>query len=79
MEFISSKKNLETIEKLQGGIDRTWDAFIYGDKKAGIRPGNIQVYGMLTGQREVLNERLEQEAKRQKAAAKESDSSDKIR
>lgn len=54
---ISSTENQKTINKLKQGISRSYDLFIYGDKKAGIKPGNIYTYGAIRGQRQVLAER----------------------
>ena len=57
MEFLTSTENQKTIEKLQKGLGKSYDLFIYGNKEAGIKPGNIQVYGTIAGQREVLRGR----------------------
>lgn len=62
MEFLSSSENQNTIEKLQKGLGKSYDLFIYGDKKAGIKPGNIRVYGTIAGQREVLRSRKKLQA-----------------
>ncbi len=52
------RDNERSISALRGGLDRSWDLFLYGDKKSNTKPGNIQVYGTIAGQREVLRERL---------------------
>lgn len=57
MENISSTENQKTMEKLKKGLGRSYDLFLYGDKESGTKPGNIQVYGTIAGQREVLRER----------------------
>ena len=62
MEFLTSTENQKTIEKLQKGLGRSYDLFLYGDKKSGIKPGNIQVYGAIAGQREVLRSRKKLQA-----------------
>ena len=58
MERINESQNLKTIKKLNQGLDRSWDLFLYGDKQSNTKPGNLQVYGTIVGQREVLNQRL---------------------
>ena len=57
MEFLTSTENQKTIEKLQKGLGKSYDLFLYGNKEVGIKPGNIQVYGTIAGQREVLRSR----------------------
>ncbi len=57
MENISSTENQKTMEKLKKGLGRSYDLFLYGDKASGTKPGNIQVYGTIVGQREILRER----------------------
>lgn len=57
MENISSTENQKTIEKLKKGLGKSYDLFLYGDKASGTKPGNIQVYGTIAGQREVLRNR----------------------
>ena len=62
MEFLTSTENQKTIEKLQKGLGKSFDLFLYGDKKSGTKPGNIQVYGSIAGQREVLRSRKKLQA-----------------
>lgn len=57
MGNISSTENQKTMKKLKEGLGRSYDLFLYGDKESGTKPGNIQVYGTIAGQREVLRER----------------------
>ena len=57
MEFLSSRGNEKTIKELEKGLGVSWDLFLYGDKKSGTKPGNLQVYGTIAGQREVLKRR----------------------
>ncbi len=49
--------NEKAIKKLHEGLDRTWDLFLYGDKESGIKPGRVETYGCIMGQREVLKQR----------------------
>ena len=57
MERINEYNNKKTIKKLNDGLNKSWDLFLYGDKASGTKPGNIQVYGTIAGQREVLKQR----------------------
>ena len=57
MENINEINNKKAIKNLQKGLDKSWDIFLYGDKQSGTKPGNVQVYGTIAGQREVLEER----------------------
>lgn len=54
---ITEKQNQKTIEGLYDGLNSSWELFIYGDKKSGVKPGNVQVYGSIVGQREVIARR----------------------
>ena len=58
MERINEYNNKKAINNLKKGLDTSWDIFLYGDKASGTKPGNIQVYGTIAGQREVLKERV---------------------
>lgn len=58
MERITEYNNKKTINSLKKGLNTSWDIFLYGDKESGTKPGNIQVYGTIAGQREVLKDRL---------------------
>ena len=55
---INERDNEKTIKKLEGGINKGWELFLYGDKENNIRPGRIETYGIIKGQQEVLSERL---------------------
>ena len=57
MDNINEHDNQRAIKKLQKGIDTSWDLFFYGDKDSNTKPGNMQVYGTIVGQREVLEGR----------------------
>ena len=57
MENINERDNEKAIKKLQKGLDKSWDIFLYGDKASNTKPGNVKVYGTIAGQREVLKGR----------------------
>lgn len=63
MERINEYNNKKAIKELKKGLDTSWDLFLYGDKASGTKPGNIQVYGTIAGQREVLRSRLNMQEK----------------
>lgn len=63
MERINEYNNKKAINNLKKGLDTSWDIFLYGDKASGTKPGNIQVYGTIAGQREVLKERVAMQEK----------------
>lgn len=59
MEFISKSDNEKAIKALKKGQDISWNIFWYGDKESGTRPGDINVYKTIAGQKEVLKGREE--------------------
>ena len=55
---ITSEQNERALNALQKGYNKSWDLFLYGDKEKGIKPGRIETYGTIVGQREVAKNRL---------------------
>lgn len=63
---MNEKENLRAINKLEEGLNTSWDLFLYGykspdgDKRKDIKPGDIRTYGTIVGQREVRQARIAQ-------------------
>ena len=52
-----TNKEQKTLEGLQKAYNNCWDIFLHGDG-SGTKPGDIRVYGVIAGIREVAEGRM---------------------